>query len=38
MEALGYEGWVAGGRGTGGHLGPVLRCFHPSWGLHSEKT
>lgn len=30
VEALGYEDWVGGGPGTGGHLGPVLRCCHPS--------
>lgn len=37
MEALGYEGWVGEGPGTGGRLGPVLRCCHSSWGLHSEQ-
>lgn len=37
VEALGYEDWVEGGVETGGLLGPVLRCCHPSLGLHSEQ-
>lgn len=30
VEALDCEGWVGEGLGNGGHLGPVLRCCHPS--------
>lgn len=30
VEALDCEGWVGEGFGNGGHLGPVLRCCHPS--------
>lgn len=37
VEALDYEGWVGGGPGTGGRRGPVLRCCHPSLGLHSKQ-
>lgn len=37
MEALDYEDWVEEGAGTGGHLGPVLRCCRPTLGLHSNR-
>lgn len=37
MEALDYEDWVEEGAGTGGHLGPVLRCCSPTLGLHSNR-
>lgn len=37
VEALDYEDWVEEGAGTGGHLGPVLRCCRPTLGLHSNR-